>query len=146
MLVIESDKSLINIFRPGQTSLPLNHDDFQRFLPEMQRSGMQSSFPGGHADLHKINDNKFRTGDKVGRNHVDNMQKERRSQSSDSRLSNKPRPQSMAVISRYRDHNDQFQLRQRWKCDLEESKVFFMFLLSFYLLTRYQHFCHVYTS
>ena len=25
--------------------LPLNHDDFVRFLPEMQRSGMQCSFP-----------------------------------------------------------------------------------------------------
>ena len=31
--------------RPGQTSLPLHHDDFLRFLPEMQRTGMQTAFP-----------------------------------------------------------------------------------------------------
>ena len=40
--------------RPNQTTVALNHDDFMRFLPEMQRKGMQSSFPKSTSDLHKM--------------------------------------------------------------------------------------------
>ena len=40
--------------RPNQTTVALNHDDFMRFLPEMQRKGMQSSFPKSTSDLHKL--------------------------------------------------------------------------------------------
>ena len=36
---------------PYRTTLPLNPDDFQRFLPEMQRSGMRSAFPLSTNDL-----------------------------------------------------------------------------------------------
>lgn len=36
---------------PSRTTLPLNPDDFRRFLPEMQRSGMQSAFPFSTSDL-----------------------------------------------------------------------------------------------
>ena len=40
--------------RPNQTTVALNHDDFMRFLPEMQRKGMQSSFPKSTSDLHQL--------------------------------------------------------------------------------------------
>ena len=63
--------------RPGQTSLPLNHEDFVRFLPEMQRSGMQSAFPGPPETGH------HRDNIRTPRGH------EKRSRSSD------PRPRSM---------------------------------------------------
>ena len=36
---------------PSRTTLPLGPDDFRRFLPEMQRSGMQSAFPLSTNDL-----------------------------------------------------------------------------------------------
>ena len=86
----------------------------------MQRNGMQNSFPPtpqcATSDLHKINDNKFRTGDKVGnRKNIH----EKRSRSSDTRA----RPVSMMcnmgnMRDRSTDHltswsrinNDQFDL------------------------------------
>ena len=42
--------------RPNQTTVALNHDDFMRFLPEMQRKGMQSSFPKSTSDLHQLSE------------------------------------------------------------------------------------------
>jgi len=36
---------------PSRTTLPLGPEDFRRFLPEMQRSGMQSAFPLSTSDL-----------------------------------------------------------------------------------------------
>ena len=36
---------------PSRTTLPLNPEDYRRFLPEMQRSGMQSAFPLSTSDL-----------------------------------------------------------------------------------------------
>ena len=93
----------------GQSSLPLSHDDFLRFLPEMQRAGMQSSFPSNTDDLHLINDRKLK--DKVG-NH--RPKEKKRSRSSDAR----PRPQSMFLLGQqanYRPrqnlHNDDFDLK-----------------------------------
>lgn len=59
--------------RPGQTSLHLHHDDFLRFLPEMQRAGMQTAFP---------DNNRHRARDKVSR---DKNKNEERSRSQDPR-------------------------------------------------------------
>ena len=79
--------------RPGQTSLPLSHDDFVRFLPEMQRSGMQSSFPGPEAVIsHNLSIPKH----------------EKRSRSSD------PRPRPRSMFPTYRAPDQVMEDRRPW--------------------------------
>ena len=54
--------------KPNQTTVALNHEDYVRFLPEMQRRGMKSSFPKSSSDLHDLTEVRGQgDGDKVTR-------------------------------------------------------------------------------
>jgi len=102
---------------PNQTTLPLSQEDFLRFLPEMQRSGMHSAFPKSTSDLHKMNERPAKSKGKVREDNdlngwpSDNVMrrkqtKERRSRSTDT--SNlRQRPRSMFNMFNYPDRQNQ---------------------------------------
>jgi len=110
--------------RPNQTTLPLSQEDFLRFLPEMQRSGMHSAFPKSTSDLHKPNERPAKSKAKVREDNdingwpSDNVMrrkqtKERRSRSTGT-TDTKQRPHSMFNAFHYPDRqntNDDIDLK-----------------------------------
>lgn len=102
---------------PNQTTLPLSQEDFLRFLPEMQRSGMHSAFPKSTSDLHKLNERPSKSKAKVRDDNdlngwpSDNVMrrketKERRSRSTGTN-DIRQRPHSMFNVLQYRDRHNQ---------------------------------------
>ena len=85
---------------PGnRTTLPLGQEDFARFMPEMQRRGMQSAFPVSTSDL--LNFSEARQGKRKGGPKKEGVvrregRNKERSRSSDPRA---PRPRSMFAPS-----------------------------------------------
>ena len=104
--------------RPNQTTVALHHEDFVRFLPEMQRKGMQSSFPQSLSDLHKIADGRLAGGpgwvgsDNLARRAPGGPDRRNRSRSTETR---QQRPRSMfnPVIGRDRQNNHNADLDHR---------------------------------
>jgi len=109
---------------PNQTTMPLSQEDFLRFLPEMQRSGMHSAFPKSTSDLHKQNERLAKSKAKVSEDNdingwpSDNVTrrketKERRSRSTGT-SDIRQRPKSMFNAFHYPDRqtvNDDIDLK-----------------------------------
>jgi len=102
---------------PNQTTMPLSQEDFLRFLPEMQRSGMHSAFPKSTSDLHKQNERPGKSRAKVREDNdlngwpSDNIMrrketKERRSRSTGTN-DIRQRPHSMFNVFQYPDRQNQ---------------------------------------
>ena len=114
---------------PGnRTTLPLGQEDFARFLPEMQRRGMQSAFPVSTSDL--LNFSEARAGKRKGGPKKEGVVRregrgKERSRSSDPRA---PRPHSMFSPGSHRwvegQHDDMVDLREKAKS--KEEKPWFM--------------------
>ena len=102
---------------PNQTTMPLSQEDFLRFLPEMQRSGMHSAFPKSTSDLHKHNERPSKSRAKVREDNElngwpsdnvtrRNKTKERRSRSTGTN-DIRQRPHSMFNVLQYPDRQTQ---------------------------------------
>ena len=112
---------------PGnRTTLPLGQEDFVRFLPEMQRRGMQSAFPVSTSDLLAVSE--ARAGKRKGGPKKDGVVRregrgKERSRSSDPRAA---RPHSMFSPSSARwvegQHDEMVDLRNKGK----EERPWFM--------------------
>ena len=95
---------------PGQTSLQLHHDDFVRFLPEMQRSGMKNAFPQVHHESKALSRRKI----------ISDKDTKHRSRSQDPRL-------GRHYPSNHLPHSDPHNISNHWvqRC-VDEKKPWYM--------------------